>query len=153
MKIIACALIAIAFVMPLQGFGDALLCQGTMQSTVHYATTRDIIIPEGTQKMVVQLPTALNGSLFAYSQRVLSFSILYSRKPDEVTAMPGGITATWLNPPAELSYTIAANLTIDVRVDGLNSNSQLPIRLNSSDPRASRYLAPSKYVQSNDSAI
>jgi transglutaminase-like putative cysteine protease len=153
MKIIACALIAIAFVMPLQGFGDALLCQGTMASTVHYATTRDIIVPEGTQKVVVQIPTALNASLFAYSQRALSFSISYSRKPDEAAATNGGITATWLNPPPKLSYTIAANLTIDVRVDGLNSNSQLPIRLNSSDQSASEYLAPSKYVQSNDSAI
>ena len=153
MKIIACALIAIAFLMPLQGFGDALICQGSMASTVHYATTREIIVPEGTQKIVVQLPTALNASLFAYSQRALSFSISYSKKPDEVAATNGGITATWVNPPSRLSYTIVANLTIDVRVDGLNSNSQLPIRLNSSDHGASRYLAPSKYVQSNDSAI
>ena len=153
MKIIACALIAIAFVMPLQGFGDALLCQGTMASTVHYATTREITVPKGTQKVVVQLPTALNASLFAYSQRALSFNISYSNKPDEVTATQGGITDTWLNPPPKLSYTIAANLTIDVRVEGLNSESQLPIRLNSSDQSASEYLAPSKYVQSNDSAI
>ena len=65
MKIIACALIAIAFLMSLQGFGDALLCQGSMASTVHYATTREIIVPEGTQKIMVQLPTALNASLFA----------------------------------------------------------------------------------------
>jgi transglutaminase-like putative cysteine protease len=153
MKIIACALIAIAFVMPLQGFGDALLCQGTMASTVHHATTREIIVPEGTQKITVQLPTALNASLFTYSQRALSFSILYSKKPDEVAATNGGITATWVNPPPRLTYTIAANLTIDVRVDGLNSESQLPVRLSSSDQAASGYLTPSKYVQSNDSAV
>jgi hypothetical protein len=84
MKTIACALIAIAFEMPLQGYGDALLCQGAMASTVHYATTRDIIVPEGTYKVVVQIPTALNAGLFAYSQRVLSFSISYSRKTDDV---------------------------------------------------------------------
>lgn len=148
MKIIACALIAIAFVMPLQGFGDVLICQGTMASTMYYTTTRDIVVPEGTQKVAVQIPTALNASLFAYVQRVPSFSISYSRKPDEVAATNGGITATWLNPPPRLSYTIAANLTIDVQVAGLNSESQLPIRLNSSDQSASAYLAPSKYVQS-----
>ena len=153
MKTIACALIAIAFLAPLQVSGDALICQGTMASTVHYTTTRDIIVPKGTQKVVIQIPTVLNASLFAYSQRVLSFSISYSRKPDEATATDGGITATWLNPPPRLSYTIAANLTIDVQVAGLNSESQLPIRLNSSDQSASEYLAPSKYVQSNDSAI
>jgi transglutaminase-like putative cysteine protease len=153
MKIIAYALIAIAFVIPLQGFGDALLCQGTMASTVHYATTREVIVPEGTQKIAVQLPTALNASLFTYSQRALSFSILYSKKPDEVAATNGGITATWVNPPPRLTYTIAANLTIDVRVDGLNSESQLPVRLSSSGQGASGYLAPSKYVQSNDSAV
>ncbi|MFZ0925372.1 MAG: transglutaminase-like domain-containing protein [Halobacteriota archaeon] len=124
-----------------------------MASTVHYTTTRDIIVPQGTQKVVVQIPTALNASLFAYSQRVLSFSISYSTKPDQATATNGGIAATWLNPPPRLSYTIAANLTIDVQVAGLNSDSQLPIRLNSSDQSASEYLAPSKYVQSNDSAI
>jgi len=124
-----------------------------MASTVHYTTTRDIIVPKGTQKVVIQIPTVLNASLFAYSQRVLSFSISYSRKPDEATATDGGITATWLNPPPRLSYTIAANLTIDVQVAGLNSESQLPIRLNSSDQSTSEYLAPSKYVQSNDSAI
>ena len=153
MKTIACAVIAIAFLAPLQVSGDALICQGTMASTVHYTTTRDIIVPNGTQKVVIQIPTVLNASLFAYSQRVLSFSISYSRKPDEATATDGGITATWLNPPPRLSYTIAANLTIDVQVAGLNSESQLPIRLNSSDQSASEYLAPSKYVQSNDSAI
>jgi transglutaminase-like putative cysteine protease len=153
MKTIACALIAIAFLAPLQVSGDALICQGTMASTVHYTTTRDIIVPKGTQTVVIQIPTVLNASLFAYSQRVLSFSISYSRKPDEATATDGGITATWLNPPPRLSYTIAANLTIDVQVAGLNSESQLPIRLNSSDQSASEYLAPSKYVQSNDSAI
>ena len=153
MKTIACMLIAIAFLVPLQGSGDALICQGTMASTVHYTTTRDIIVPEGTQKVVVQLPTALNASLFAYTQRALSFSISYSRKPDEVTATNGGTTATWLNPPPRLSYTIAANLTIDVSVEGLNSQSQLPIRISSSDQSASEYLAPSKYVQSNNSAI
>jgi len=153
MKTIACALIAIAFLLPLQGSGDALLCQGSMVSTVHYATTREITVPQGTQKIVVQLPTALNASLFAYAQRVLSFSISYSKKPDDVAATSGGITATWLNPPPRLNYTIAANLTIEVRADGLNSESQLPIRLNSSDQGASEYLAPSKYVQSNDSAI
>jgi transglutaminase-like putative cysteine protease len=153
MKTIACALIAIAFLAPLQVSGNALICQGTMTSTVHYTTTRDIIVPKGTQKVVIQIPTVLNASLFAYSQRVLSFSISYSRKPDEATATDGGITATWLNPPPRLSYTIAANLTIDVQVAGLNSESQLPIRLNSSDQSTSEYLAPSKYVQSNDSAI
>jgi transglutaminase-like putative cysteine protease len=153
MKTIACALIAIAFLAPLQVSGNALICQGTMASTVHYTTTRDIIVPKGTQKVVIQIPTVLNASLFAYSQRVLSFSISYSRKPDEATATDGGITATWLNPPPRLSYTIAANLTIDVQVAGLNSESQLPIRLNSSDQSTSEYLAPSKYVQSNDSAI
>jgi transglutaminase-like putative cysteine protease len=124
-----------------------------MASTVHYTTTRDIIVPKGTQKVVVQIPTALNASLFAYSQRVAAFSISYSRKPNEVTAMHGGITATWLNPPPRLSYTIAANLTIDVQVAGLNSDSQLPVRLSSSDQGASEYLAPSKYVQSNDPTI
>jgi hypothetical protein len=117
MKTIACALIAIAFLAPLQVSGNALICQGTMASTVHYTTTRDIIVPNGTQKVVIQIPTVLNASLFAYSQRVLSFSISYSRKPDEATATDGGITATWLNPPPRLSYTIAANLTIDVQVE------------------------------------
>jgi transglutaminase-like putative cysteine protease len=153
MKIIACALIAIVFLAPLQGSGDALICQGTMASTVHYTTTRDIVVPEGTQKVVVQIPTALNASLFAYVQRVLSFSIAYSRKPDEVAATNARTTATWLNPPPRLSYTIAANLTVDVQAVGLNSESKLPIRLNSSDQSASEYLAPSKNVQANDSAI
>jgi hypothetical protein len=68
MKTIGCALIAIAFLMPLQASRDALICQGAMASTVHYTKTRDIMVPEGTQKVVVQLLTALNSSFFARAE-------------------------------------------------------------------------------------
>jgi len=127
-----------------------MVCQGTMASSVHYSTTREIVVPEGTQKLVVQLPTALNASLFSYAESVLSSSISYSKKPDDVTTSDGVTTATWLNPPSQLSYTFDANLTIDVRVEGLNSETQLPIKLNSSDQSAREYLAPSSSVQSNN---
>ncbi|MGZ8898203.1 MAG: hypothetical protein ACXW1Q_07820, partial [Halobacteriota archaeon] len=72
MKTIACALIVIAFLIPLQGSGDALICQGSMTSSVHYVKTRELTIPDGTQKLVLQLPSASNTTLFAYSLKIES---------------------------------------------------------------------------------
>src|SRR5674536_87946 len=45
------------------------------------------------------------------------------------------------------------NLTIDVNVDGLNSESQLLVKLPSSEEGAIKYLSPSTYVQSEDRDI
>ena len=153
MKTIVCALIIIAFLIPLQGSGDVLVCQGTMTSSVHYAKTREVTVPDGTQKLVMQLPTALNATLFAYSQEMESFNISYSKRPDEVTATSEGINATWFNPPPSLSYTIDANLMINTHVDGLNSESQLPVKLPDSGGDVGLYLYASKYVQSDDRDI
>lgn len=153
MKLIACALIVMAFLMPLQGSGDVLVCQGTSTSSVHYVKTREVTVPDGTQKLVVQLPSALNATLFAYSLKIESVNISYSKRPDNVAATSEGISATWVNPPSRLSYTMDANLMIDVHVDGLNSESQLPVNLSSSKEGASRYLSPSTYVQSDDREI
>jgi transglutaminase-like putative cysteine protease len=153
MKLIACALIVIAFLIPLQGSGDLLVCQGSLTSSVHYVKTREVTIPVGTQNMVVQIPGASNASLFAYSQKIESASISYSKKPDAVTATSGGISATWANPPPKLSYTMDTNLTIDVNVDGLNSESRLPVKLPSNDEGATKYLSPSTFVQSEDREI
>jgi hypothetical protein len=72
MKTIACAVIVIAFLIPLQGSGDALICQGSMTNSVHYVKTRELTIPDGIQKLVVQLPSASNATLFAYSLKVKS---------------------------------------------------------------------------------
>ena len=153
MKTIACALIVIAFLIPLQGSGDALICQGSLTNSVHFVKTRELTIPDGTQKLVVQLPSASNATLFAYSLKIESASISYSKKPDAVTVTSGGINATWTNPPPKLSYTMDTNLTIDVNVDGLNSESQLPVKLPSSEQSAIKYLSPSTYVQSEDRDI
>jgi transglutaminase-like putative cysteine protease len=153
MKTVACALIVIAFLMPLQGSGDVLLCQGTMASSVHYVQTREVRAPDGTQKLVVELPGALNATLFGYSLEMQSFNISYSKRPDTVVPTSEGMCATWINPPARLNYTINADLKIDVHVDGLNSESQFPVKLPVSDEGASTYLSASKYVQSNDSEI
>jgi transglutaminase-like putative cysteine protease len=153
MKTIACALIVIAFLIPLQGSGDVLLCQGTMASSVHYVKTREVIAPEGTQKLVIDLPSALNATLFGYSLETQSFSISYSTRPDEVTPTSEGISATWINPPPKLRYTVDTNLKIDVHVDGLNSESPLPVKLPASNDSAGKYLSASKYVQSDDREI
>jgi len=153
MKTIACVLIVIAFLIPLQGSGDVLICQGSLTSSVHYVKTREITIPDGTQQLAVQLAPASNATLFAYELKVKSVSISYSKRPDAVTATSEGISATWTNPPSTLRYTTDANLTIDVNVDGLNSESQLPIKLSRAEDGASKYLAPSTYVQSEDRDI
>jgi len=153
MKTVACALIVIAFLMPLQGSGDVLLCQGTMTSSVHYVQTREVRAPDGTQKLVVELPGALNATLFGYSQEMQSFHISYSKMPDNVVPTSEGMCATWINPPTRLNYTINADLKIDVHVDGLNSESQFPVKLPAVNEGASKYLSASKYVQSNDSEI
>jgi transglutaminase-like putative cysteine protease len=52
-----------------------------------------------------------------------------------------------------LSYTIDTNVTIDVNVDGLNSESRLPVKLPSKEGSSNKYLAPSTYVQSEDREI
>lgn len=153
MKTVFCALIVIALLIPLQQSGDVLLCQGTMASSVHYVQTRQISVPNGTQKLVAELPGALNATLFGYSLEVQSFRISYSKKPDEVVPTSEGINATWINPPSRLSYTIDADLKIDVHVEGLNSESQLPVKLPASNKVASKYLSASKYVQSDDREI
>ncbi|MGZ4926631.1 MAG: transglutaminase-like domain-containing protein, partial [Halobacteriota archaeon] len=108
---------------------------------------------EGTQKLVMELPGALNATLFGYSLEMQSFRISYSKRPDQVTSTSEGINATWINPPPRLSYTIDTNLKIDVHVDGLNSESQLPVKLPASDEGAGKYLSASKYVQSDDREI
>jgi transglutaminase-like putative cysteine protease len=153
MKTIACVLIVIAFLIPLQGAGDVLICKGSLTSSVHYVKTREITIPDGTQQLAVQLAPASNATLFAYELKVESVSISYSKRPDAVAATSEGISATWTNPPSKLRYTTDVNLTIDVNVDGLNSESQLPIKLSSAENGASKYLAPSTYVQSEDRDI
>ena len=153
MKTVFCALIVIALLIPLQQSGDVLLCQGTMASSVHYVQTRQISVPNGTQKLVAELPGALNATLFGYSLEVQSFRISYSKKPDEVVTTSEGSNATWINPPSRLSYTIDADLKIDVHVDGLNSESQLPVKLLASNKGVSKYLSASKYVQSDEREI
>ena len=124
-----------------------------MASSVHYVQTREVSAPDGTQKLVVELPGALNATLFGYSLEMQSFRISYSKRPDEVVPTSEGISATWINPPSRLSYTIDADLKIDVHVDGLNSESQLPVKLPASNESASKYLSASKYVQSDDREI
>jgi len=94
MKTVACALIVIAFLMPLQGSGDVLLCQGTMASSVHYVQTREVRAPDGTQKLVVELPGALNATLFGYSLEMQSFNISYSKRPETVVPTSEGMCAT-----------------------------------------------------------
>jgi transglutaminase-like putative cysteine protease len=153
MKLVACALIVIAFLIPLQGSGDALVCQGNLMSSVHYVKTRELTVPDGTQNLVVQLTSASNATVFAYSLKIESANISYSKKPDAVTVISGGISATWTNPPSKLSYTTNTNFTIDVNVNGLNSESQLPIKLPSSEEGATKYLLPSTSVQSEDRDI
>ena len=153
MKLAACALILIAFLIPLQGSGDVLVCQGSLTSSVHYVKTRELTIPAGIQNLEVQLPSASNATLFAYSLKIESSNISYSKKPDAVTATSVGISATWVNPPTKLRYTMDTNLTIDVNVDGLNSESQLPLKLSNSNEGVTKYLAPSTFVQSEDREI
>jgi len=150
MKFTAYALIAVAFLMPLQGFGTTLLCHGTMASTVHYTEMREVAVPQKSLKVVLEIPTAFNATLFGYSERVRSFAIHYSKQPDEVVANNGGIRATWVNPPQRLSYAIDASLSVDVRVNGLNSESQLPVKQTIVGEGIGKYLAPSKYAQSKD---
>jgi len=153
MKLVVCALLVVAFLIPLQGSGDVLICQGSLTNSVHYVKTRELTIPDGTQELTVQLTGASNATLFAYSLKTQSASILYSKKPDAVTVISGGISATWTNPPSRLSYTTDTYFTIDVNVNGLNSESQLPIKLPSSEEGATKYLSPSTSVQSEDRDI
>jgi transglutaminase-like putative cysteine protease len=153
MKLVACALILIAFLIPLQGSGDVLVCDGSLTSSVHYVKTRELTIPSGIQNLEVQLPSASNATLFAYSLKISSSNISYSKKPDAVTATSAGISATWVNPPSKLRYTMETNLTIDVNVDGLNSEAKLPLKLSNSSEGATKYLAPSTFVQSEDREI
>lgn len=153
MKIIVFALIVFAFLIPIQQSGDVLLCQGTMASSVHYVKTHQVVAPEGTQKLVVQIPGASNSAVVGYSLKMQSFRISYSTRPDEVVQTSEGITATWINPPSKLSYTTDANLTIDVQANGLNSESQLPVKVPTSDAIVSKYLSASKYVQSDDPEV
>ncbi|MGZ4920272.1 MAG: transglutaminase-like domain-containing protein [Halobacteriota archaeon] len=152
MKLVALALVMFAFLIPLQGSGDMLLCHGTMSSTVHYVTARELAVPSGTQQVVVEIPTSLNATLFSYSEKSVSFNVSYSKRPDDVAAGSGGIRATWVNPPRVLSYTIDATATIDVRVNGLNSEATLPVK-QPADASLAKYVAPSKYVQSHDRDI
>lgn len=153
MKLVACALIVFAFMIPLQGSGDVLVCNGSSTSSMHYVKTRELTIPAGIQNLEVQLPRASNASLFAYSLKIESSNISYSKKPDAVTATSEGISATWVNPPAQLRYIMDTNLTVDVNVDGLNSESRVPLKLPSSNESVAKYLAPSTFVQSNDRDI
>jgi transglutaminase-like putative cysteine protease len=153
MKLIACALIVMAFMIPLQGSGDVLVCQGSLTSSVHYVKTRELTIPDGAQKLIVQLAGPSNTTLFAYSQKIEYAGISYSKRPDTVTTTGEGISATWTNPPSQLSYTIDTNVTIDVNVDGLNSEAQLLVKLPSTEGSSNKYLAPSTYVQSEDREI
>lgn len=152
MKLVALALVAFAFLIPLQGSGDILLCDGAMSSTVHYVTARELAVPSGTQRVVVEIPSSLNATLFSYSEKIVSFNVSYSKRPDDIAASGGGIRATWVNPPRTLSYTIDATATIDVRVNGLNSEAQLPVK-QTADANLGKYVAPSKYVQSQDRDI
>jgi transglutaminase-like putative cysteine protease len=153
MKLAAFVLILIAFLVPLQGSGDVLVCHGTLMSSVHYVKTRELTIPAGVQNLEVQLPSASNASLFSYSLKIEASNISYSKKPDAVTATSDGISATWVNPPTQLRYTMDTDVTIDVNVDGLNSESQLPLKLPSSNESVTKYLSPSTFVQSNDQEI
>ncbi len=152
MKLIALALVVFAFLIPLQGTGGMLLCQGTMSSTIHYAAARELAVPSGTQRVVVEIPTSLNATLFSYSEKTVSFNVSYSKRPDDIVANNGGIRATWINPPRMLSYTIDATAAVDVRVNGLNSEAQLPVK-QPADASLSKYVTPSKYVQSQDRDI
>jgi len=150
MKLIACALVVVAFLMPLHGPGNTLVCRGTMASTAHYTEMGQVTAPRGTLKLVLEIPTAFNATLFGYSERLRSFAIHYSKRPDEVAASNGGIRATWANPPQRLRYAIDANLSIDARVNGLDSESRLPVKQTFVSDGIGKYLAPSKYVQSAD---
>ncbi|MGZ7115598.1 MAG: transglutaminase-like domain-containing protein [Halobacteriota archaeon] len=152
MKLIAFALVVFAFLIPLQGSGDVLVCNGNLTSSVHYVKTRELTIPTGIQNLEVQLPTASNASLYAYSLKIESSNISYSKKPDAITATSEGVSAMWVNPPTKLRYSMDTNLTIDVNVDGLNSESRLPLKLPSNESVAN-YLSPSTFVQSNDREI
>ncbi|MGZ7171786.1 MAG: transglutaminase-like domain-containing protein [Halobacteriota archaeon] len=151
-KLIAFALVVFAFLIPLQGSGDVLVCNGNLTSSVHYVKTRELTIPTGIQNLEVQLPTASNASLYAYSLKIESSNISYSKKPDAITATSEGVSAMWVNPPTKLRYSMDTNLTIDVNVDGLNSESRLPLKLPSNESVAN-YLSPSTFVQSNDREI
>ncbi|MGZ7131504.1 MAG: transglutaminase-like domain-containing protein [Halobacteriota archaeon] len=153
MKLIAFALVVFAFLIPLQGSGDVLVCNGNLTSSVHYVKTRELTIPTGIQNLEVQLPTASNASLYAYSLKIESSNISYSKKPDAITATSEGVSARWVNPPTKLRYSMDTNLTIDVNVDGLNSESRLPLKLPSSNESVANYLSPSTFVQSNDREI
>ncbi|MGZ4881946.1 MAG: transglutaminase-like domain-containing protein [Halobacteriota archaeon] len=153
MKLIAFALVVFAFLIPLQGSGDVLVCNGNLTSSVHYVKTRELTIPTGIQNLEVQLPTASNASLYAYSLKIESSNISYSNKPDAITATSEGVSAMWVNPPTKLRYSMDTNLTIDVNVDGLNSESRLPLKLPSSNESVANYLSPSTFVQSNDREI
>ncbi|MGZ4914388.1 MAG: transglutaminase-like domain-containing protein, partial [Halobacteriota archaeon] len=152
MKLIALALAVFALLIPLQGSGDMLLCHGAMSSTVHYVTTRELAVPSGTQRVVAEIPASFNVTLFAYSEKAVSFNVSYSKRPDTVVPSNGGIRATWINPPRTVSYTIDATTVIDVRANGLNSEAQLPLK-QAANANLSRYVAPSKYVQSEDRDI
>ncbi|MGZ7166369.1 MAG: transglutaminase-like domain-containing protein [Halobacteriota archaeon] len=120
---------------------------------MHYVKTRELTIPTGIQNLEVQLPTASNASLYAYSLKIESSNISYSKKPDAITATSEGVSAMWVNPPTKLRYSMDTNLTIDVNVDGLNSESRLPLKLPSSNESVANYLSPSTFVQSNDREI
>jgi transglutaminase-like putative cysteine protease len=153
MKTVVCVLVLLAFLIPIQQSGDLLLCQGTMLSSVHYVKTQDVFAPPGTQKLVIELPSAPNATLPGYSLKTQSFRISYSTKPDEVAQTSDRISATWNNPPPRLSYTTDTNLQIDVQVNGLNSDSQLPVKIPTSNEGVRQYLSASKYVQSDDGQI
>jgi transglutaminase-like putative cysteine protease len=124
-----------------------------MLSSVHCVKSQDVFSPAGTQKLVIELPTAPNATLAGYALKTQSFRISYSMKPDEVAQTSGGISATWNDPPPRLSYTTDTNLQIDVQVNGLNSESQLPIKIPASNEGVRQYLSASKYVQSDDRQI
>jgi transglutaminase-like putative cysteine protease len=153
MKTVVCVLIVLAFLIPVQQAGDILLCRGTMSSSIHYIKTQDVVAPEGTQKLVIELPTAPNATLTGYSLQTQSLRISYSTKPDAVAQTSEGISATWNDPPSRLRYTTDTNLQIDVQVSGLNSESQLPVKIPASSEGVRQYLSASKYVQSDDRQI
>ncbi len=152
MKLAALVLVIFAFLIPLQGSGDMLLCQGTMSSTVHSITTRELAVPSGTQRIVVEIPVSPNATLFSYSEKIASFNVSYNKKPDDIATNSGGIRATWVNPPRTLRYTVDVTATIDVRVNGLNSEATLPVK-HAAGGGLQKYVAPSKYVQSHDRNI
>jgi transglutaminase-like putative cysteine protease len=153
MKTVVCVLVLLAFLIPIQQSGNVLLCQGAMSSSVHYVKSQDVFAPAGTQKLVIELPSAPNATLAGYSLKTQSFRISYSTKPDEVAQTSDGISATWNDPPPRLSYTADATLQIDVHVNGLNSESQLPVKVPASTEGVHQYLSASKYVQSDDGQI